>query len=431
MGARGAVALQYAAAGTLTALWGAALPAFDARLDLGAARLGAILMALAVGALVTMPVAGRLADRWTGRRLLRLSAPAAALALAGPALAGSAATLAITAVGLGMLLGVLNVALTVQAAAVERVAGRPVMTTMHGIWTLGAVAGGGAMAGGQWAGAGVRVFLMAGAVALATGMAAAGRGLVDAPAPATATAATATADPVPIRPTLLVALGLLGAAAFVAEAAATDWAGFHATRVLGAGAATGSFAYTLFLAAMTAVRFVGDAARSRLGAGRTIRFAGCTATAGFGLVLLAGELHTDGSARVGCALAGWALTGAGVAVVWPMVASALGATGGPARQLSAVTTISYGGGLVAPALLGFVAARASLPAALLIPAALVIAIAVGAPAVLAATMRGHQPHPRVPRRPVLPYQPDPQRQRAPQTRPVLREHRIDMKGSTR
>src|SRR3954454_9076309 len=71
MGARGAVALQYAAAGALTALWGASLPAFDARLDLGAARLGAILMALAVGALVAMPLAGRLADRWPGRRLLR------------------------------------------------------------------------------------------------------------------------------------------------------------------------------------------------------------------------------------------------------------------------------------------------------------------------------------------------------------------------
>lgn len=433
MGARGAVALQYAAAGALTALWGASLPAFDARLDLGAARLGAILMALAVGALVAMPVAGRLADRWTGRRLLRLSAPAAALALAGPALAGSAGTLAITAIGLGMLLGVLNVALTVQAVAVERAAGRPVMTTMHGIWTLGAVAGGAAVAAGQWAGAGVRVLLVAGALALATGVAAAGCGLVEASTSRTAEAGAVAgaADPAPIRPALLVPLGLLGAAAFVAEAAATDWAGFHATRVLGADAATGSLAYTLFLAAMTAVRFVGDAARSRLGVGRTIRLAGCTATAGFGLVLLAGELHTDGSAQVGCALAGWALTGAGVAVVWPAVTSTLGAAGGPARQLSAVTTISYGGGLVAPALLGFVAARASLPVALLIPAALVVAIAAGAPAVLAATMRGHRPPERTPRRPVLPHRPVLHTQRAPQTRPVLQEQLVDTKGPAR
>jgi hypothetical protein len=426
MGARGAVALQYAAAGALTALWGASLPAFDARLDLGAARLGVILMALAVGALVAMPLAGRLADRWPGRRLLRLSAPAAALALAGPALAGSARTLTITAIGLGMLLGVLNVALTMQAVAVERAAGRPVMTAMHGTWTLGAVVGGGAVAAGQWAGAGVRVLVVAGAVTLATGVAVAGRGLVEVSPSGTAQAGTpaGSASPVPIRATLLVALGLLGAAAFVAEAAATDWAGIHTTRVLGADAATGSLAYTLFLAAMTAVRFIGDAARSRLGIGGTIRLAGCTATAGFGLVLLAGELHTDESAQVGCALAGWALTGAGIAVVWPVVTSTLGAAGGPARQISAVTTISYGGGLVAPALLGFVAARASLPVALLIPAALMVAIVVGAPALLTATMRGH-------RRPILPHQPVPHIQRAPHTRPVRREELVDTKGSLR
>src|SRR5688500_15618123 len=62
----------------------------------------------------------RLADWWTGRRLLRLTAPGAALAVAGPALAGSVGTLVVAAVGLGVLLGVLNVALSVQAVAVER-----------------------------------------------------------------------------------------------------------------------------------------------------------------------------------------------------------------------------------------------------------------------------------------------------------------------
>ena len=166
MGARGAVAVQYAAAGALTALWGASLPSTDARLDLGAARLGAVLMSVAVGALVAMPVAGRLADRWTARRLLRVTAPGAALALTGPALAGSFGTLAVAAVGLGVLLGGLNVALSVQAVAVERAAGRPVMSTMHGTWTLGAVGGGGALAAGLRAGVDARTLLVLGAVLL-------------------------------------------------------------------------------------------------------------------------------------------------------------------------------------------------------------------------------------------------------------------------
>lgn len=425
MGVRGTVGAHYAAAGGLTALWGASLPAIDARLDLGAARLGAILMAVAVGALVAMPIAGRLADRWGGRRLLRLTAPAVALALAGPARAGSVGTLVVAAVTLGVLLGALNVALSVQAVAVERAAGRPVMATMHGTWTLGAVAGGGAITAGLRAGVDPSTLLMAGAVVLAVGLTAAGRGLVEAPVGRCGEASVVRCGEAPvgrcgdasvarcveapaappgrpepaissegrIRPRHVVALGLLGAAAFVAEAAATDWAGFHATRVLAADAATGSLAYTLFLAAMTAVRFGGDAARSRLGAARTLRLSGGVATAGYGLVLLAGALPADGSARIGCALTGWLLAGAGIAVVWPVVTSTLGAAGGSARQLSAVTTISYGGGLVAPALIGFVAARASLPVALLIPAVLVVLIAAAAPAVFT---RDHRPDPTTP-----------------------------------
>ncbi|GAA1501647.1 MFS transporter [Dactylosporangium maewongense] len=401
--------MQYAAAGALTAMWGASLPTLDARLDLGAGRLGAVLMAVAVGALVAMPVAGRLADRWTGRRLLRLTAPGAALALAGPALAGSVELLLVAAAGLGVLLGVLNVALSVQAVAVERAAGRPVMATMHGVWTLGAVAAGGAVTAGLRAGVDGRVLLLLGSLALAAAaVTVAGRALVSpmppdaVPPPSSPTLPGAVPPPssptlpgaVPppdaaTSPVVVVALGLLGGAAFVAEAAATDWAGFHATRVLGADAATGSLAYTLFLAAMTAVRFVGDAARSRLGVARTVRLAGCTATAGFGLVLLAGELPATASARIGCALTGWALSGAGIAVVWPVVTSTLGAAGGPARQLSTVTTISYGGGLVAPAIIGVVASHASLPIALLIPAALTAVIAVASPAALAATTRRH------------------------------------------
>jgi MFS family permease len=390
VGARGAVTVQYAAAGALTALWGASLPSIDARLDLGAARLGAVLMAVAVGALVAMPVAGRLADRWTGRLLLRLTAPGTALALTGPALAGSAGTLMVAAVGFGLLLGALNVALSVQAVAVERAAGRPVMSTMHGTWTLGAVVGGGAVAAGLRAGVDARTLLVLGAVLLTAAVTGAGRRLVGSPAPVTPEPDTDRAEAPRVS---VVAFGMLGAAAFVAEAAATDWAGIHATRVLGADAATGSLAYTVFLAAMTAVRFVGDAVRTRLGVARTVRLAGCTATAGFALVLLSGALPAAGSTRVWCALAGWALAGAGIAVVWPLVTSTLGAGGGPARHLSAVTTISYGGGLVAPALIGFVASRASLPVALLVPAALVTLIAAAAPAVLATA---RETRPRVP-----------------------------------
>ncbi|GAB3812384.1 MFS transporter [Kribbella italica] len=394
------IAICYGLTGVLNAVWGATLPATDARLDLGVGRLGVLLMALAVGALVAMPIAGRVADRWDGRRLLGWTLRAAAPAPLLVALAPSGEVLIAAAMGFGVLSGGLNVALSLQAVAVERALGRPVMGGMHGTWTLGAVLGGALATAGLRLGLGVQLVLVLFAGVLVVAGFAITRNL---PTPADQHGADrhgAGADSgerpggdpsAGARPGwqpsgderqmgLVVGLGLVGAAAFLTEGAATDWAGVHATRVLGADPAVGSLVYTAFFVAMTVVRFVGDPVRARLGATATIRYAGATATAGYGLVLLSSVIET---ARVGTAMAGWILAGAGMAVVWPVVVSALGASGASGRRLSMVTTISYGGGLVGPALIGAVAGQAGLPVALLIPGVLAVVVAGAAPVVLA------------------------------------------------
>ncbi len=404
MNARTAITLSYFSTGVLNAVWGATLPSTDLRLDLGAGRLGTVLIALAAGALLAMPVAGWLAERWTGQYVLRVAAPAAALALIGPALASSFPVLIATVVALGMLFGALNVGLSVQAVAVEQQAGRPIMATMHGTWTLGAVAGGAAVALGLSSDVFGQSLMLTGAIVLTLAALAIGR-------PRTLTArqgehaGTLPTAPwrKPARPgeaqslsgsarrgslgegerpsaTVVVALGVMGAAAFITEGAATDWAGVHATRVLNAEPATASLVYTVFFVAMTAVRFAGDALRSRLGAATTTQLAGSVATAGLGLVLLAGIVPSE--AQVPLAIAGWALAGVGMAVVWPVVTSALGAANGGGRKLSFVTMISYGGGLLGPALIGYVAAAASLPVALFLPAGMALLVAVMARPVL-------------------------------------------------
>lgn len=175
----------------------------------------------------------------------------------------------------------------------------------------------------------------------------------------------------------LVLLGAVAAAAFLTEGTAVDWAGVHARRVLGADAATGSLVYTVFFVALTGVRFVADTVRARLGPAGMLRLAGGTASAGYCLVLLAPNI---GAAGLGCAVTGWALTGAGMATVWPVVTSAVGSarTGTP-QQLSMVAAISYSGSLAGPALIGYVAATTSLPTALIIPAALALMVAITGP----------------------------------------------------
>jgi hypothetical protein len=272
------------------------------------------------------------------------------------------------------------------------------MATMHGTWTLGAVAGGVTVAAGLHAGMDVRLLMAAGGLIVAVAAAAVKQPRLPHP----------EADPekagAPPRPGLLIMLGLIGAAAFITEGAATDWAGVHATRVIGADPATASLVYTIFFVAMTAIRFVSDSVRARLGAATTIRLAGIVATAGCVLVHVSGAVPAATSTRIGLAITGWALAGAGIAAVWPIVISALGATGAPARRLSAVTTLSYGGGLGGPALIGYIASAATLPVALLIPAALALLVAIAAPAAMNALNKGetdashldrpHADHPR-------------------------------------
>ncbi len=377
----------HALTGLLTAVWGAGLPATDARLDLGPGRLGTTLLILALGALLAMAITGRLVDRWSSARILRVALPATAVALAITGTAPTAELLMIMAASFGMACGALNVALSTEAVAVERALARPVITRMHGFWTLGAAAGGLLVAAALQLGLDSRMVITGGALLLAVAGVGTVRRMPVTPRPAStvipSTDAPATGSGAPrFRAWQLIALGILGASAFITEGAATDWSGVHATRVLGASPAVGSIVYALFFAAMTLVRFFGDAFRARLGAGRTVRIAGTIAATGYGLVLLSGIAVTELQVQVGCAVAGWALAGAGMAIVWPVVISTLGSGGADASRLSMVTMISYGGGLVGPALIGHVADATSLSTALLIPAGLAVLVAVTAPMIV-------------------------------------------------
>lgn len=376
-----AVAGCYGLTGVLNALWGASLPATDARLNLGPARLGVALLVLGLGALLAMPVAGFLAERFMGYRVLRVAAPLYAASLAGPAAASSFGALVAAILPFGVLLGMVNVTLTLQAVDLERAEHRPAMSTLHGVWALGALSGGVVTTVALRAGAEVRLIMVIGAVSAGLAMTGLGRRLPAAVLPAPAEKTDGPSAPGG-RVGLILMLGLIGAAAFLTEGAATDWAGVYTRQVLGVDPATASLAYTIFFTSMTTVRLLGDAARSRIPAARMVLLAGLTGTAGFAVVLLAPAM---GGVAPAVALTGWALAGAGMALIWPVVSSAIGdAFPGRTKGLSMVTTLSYGGGLLGPALIGGAAARASLPVAMVIPVASIVMITIVAPRALAA-----------------------------------------------
>src|SRR5215216_5006597 len=91
--ARAAVAAVFFLNGAGTANWVVRIPAVRGRLDLSEGELGLALLGVAVGAVVTMPFAGRLVARYGSRPVTRVAAAVFACALALPALAPSLALL--------------------------------------------------------------------------------------------------------------------------------------------------------------------------------------------------------------------------------------------------------------------------------------------------------------------------------------------------
>ncbi|MFD4325647.1 MFS transporter [Nocardioides sp. NPDC058538] len=379
--------------GMLVAVWGAGLPVLDARVDLGPTRLGLLLLTLALGAAIAMPLAGHLAHRWSEAAVLRVALPTAGLLLATIGAMPAAEPMIALAAVFGICCGAINVGLTSQATAAERAAGRPVIARMHGCWTLGAVLGSSALAAALRVGADSLLLLPAaalGAGALVTLLALrlpVGTGT----APGTAAAPNAAAAQGPARGVspVLVGAGAVAAAAFVVEGAATDWAGVHTTRVLGEEPAAGATMYAAFFAAMTVVRFAGDRLRGAFAAPTLVAAAAGVTLLGFVLVLLS-PVAAEG-AQVVVAAGGWALAGAGTALVWPIVIGSLGATRIDPRRLSVVTTIGYLGGFVGPVLIGGLAAGVGLAGAMVLPATLTVLLAAAAPPLVARLLPGADP----------------------------------------
>ena len=144
----------------------------------------------------------------------------------------------------------------------------------------------------------------------------------------------------------------------MAEGAAADWSAIYLHDDLGAGTATAALAYTAFSLAMGASRLIGDSLVARTGSEVLVRAGGIVAAAGLGAALLAGDTLA--------AVAGFALLGAGLAVVVPVVFRAASAIPGvpPGTGLAAVSTMGYLGFLAGPPLIGSLAAATTLPLAL-------------------------------------------------------------------
>jgi MFS family permease len=363
----------FATSGFVMGAWAAALPGIDARLDLGEARLGTALLLIQLVGLATMAAAGRIADRVTTRKLLIWAGPATQLVLLAPAFATDYATLLAAAALYGIGVGVIEVGINAHSVELEQRYGRPIISAFHGLWSLGGAAAGALTSLGLGLGLGNQAILIAVALIGTAAMAIATRPLL--PPPGQDNSGGSSGAPVRrIGFVLLAALFVLGLGGHLVESGAIDWANLHAANVLDADDALAPLSYTVFACAMTAFRLLGDPIRAKLGPARTMLAAGTLAAAGYALVLASGAVG-----GLPLAWTGWLLAGSGIAVIVPVLFSAVGRAGGSPSNVALISMSGSAGLLLGPGAIGYIAEATSLTGGLAIPATLAVVTAIAGP----------------------------------------------------
>ncbi len=361
--------------GTATATWSSRIPAIKHELQLSDTALGLALFAIPCGSVVTFPLTGRLADRFGGAELLRVTGPLVAVLLVGPGLARDLPWLVVALFCYGASAGLLDVTMNAAGARLEPAYGRPIMSSLHAGYSLAGLLGAGL--GGLFAAAGIGPLatFVAAAVPLAAVGAVASRWVVtpDAPSPAAVgprgTGTAPAVSPVTNVALLIWVFGLLALCGQVGEGSAGDWSAVYLHDDLGTPAGFAALGLVAFSIAMTAGRLAGDGLAARFGPVRLVRFSALMAAAGLGAGLLS---HSP----VG-GVAGFALLGLGLAPVFPQIVAAAGRLD-PARagrSFARIAGVGYTGLLGGPVVIGFVAGGVGLPVALLIPAGLALVVA--------------------------------------------------------
>jgi MFS family permease len=321
-----------------------------------------------IGALLAMPFAGRLAHRFEFRPLVTTTIVAFCASLVLTALPTSLAFLCVALLIFGATAGLADMAMNTQGVMVEKALSTSVMSSLHGFWSVGVLVGSIASALAAHAGTGTRLQFAVTSLFLAAVGIAAARFVLDDPTTRETTAPPAFA--LPTRPVLLI--GLVGLCAIFGEQAGADWSAVYIQQELGGSASVAALAVSAFAVTMAGVRLMGDRVIERLGPVRTVRLSGVCAVSGALAVVLAPDLAVG--------LIGFALLGVGVAVVVPLVFAAAGRVGPhPARSIAGVAGVAYSGGLVAPGVMGGIAAASSLTASFFLVAVLtgIMAFAAG------------------------------------------------------
>jgi predicted MFS family arabinose efflux permease len=373
---RAGVLATYAAfifTGFAFASWASRIPQVRDGLELDPSELGLLLLAIAAGSLIALPLSGIVVARLGSRRTVATMAVLNGTALAVVAIGYRFGVLPVVA-GLfffGFAQGAWDVGMNVQGALVERTLKRAIMPRFHAGFSVGTVAG--ALVGSGMVALDVPVtahLLVVGAL-VAVLVPFSVRGFLVDPAevddrsrePVRRQALTAWREP----RTLMIGFFVLTFA--FAEGTGNDWTSVALIDGYGMSEVAGTLGFATFLAAMTAGRWFGPGLLDRYGRVPVIRVMALASVVGV-LLFVFGQFTL-------VAFIGAIMWGAGLSLGFPVGMSA-GADQPEmaAPRVSVIASIGYCAFLAGPPLIGFVGDQLSvLTAVTAVAVLLAVAIA--------------------------------------------------------
>ncbi len=345
-----ATRLSFFSLGFATAAWAPLIPFAQQRLNLNHADFGLLLLCMGIGSMIAMPTTGALVKRWGCRPLIALALMLLMVLLPSLTMWSSIVTMAVALFIFGSAAGCLGVAINLQAVVVEKHSVRALMSSFHGMCSLGGLTG--AMLVTALLAVGlsplmstlsvVMILLVIGGVAIPsclTSFEQDEKPLED----------TTQAPKKLYRPDgIILLIGMMCFIAFLSEGAAMDWGGIYLTSKYQLNPAFAGLAYTFFALSMTTGRFAGHILLKQWGEKNIVTYSAIGAAIGMTVIVTAPVWQV--------VVLGYALLGLGCSNIVPVMFSRVGRQNNmpKAAALSLVSTIAYTGSLSGPALIGLI-----------------------------------------------------------------------------
>ena len=354
---RFAVSLIFAINGMVFGTWASRIPAIVDFHNLSPGSLGLLIFLAGLSAVIAFSVFGRAADRYGAafitKRATILLIP---LTLIFIAFANSIWMLDFAVMFFGAIHGGDDVAMNAWATEVERQYKRPVMSSFHAMWSLGAGIGAGLGSILAFNDVGYKdhfslisivIFFLALIVAFVPFESQTNKKVTKSPF-------------ISIPKGSLMPVAIITFFASLSEGAVADWSAIFLKSVTSLNDGNAALGFTVFSVCMFTMRLMGDKISHKIGPSDTARYSGLVALTGSSILLLFDSFFL--------LLLGFGLIGLGIAVIIPLAFSRAGNDKNISQgtAIASIATLGYGGMLLGPLFLGLLAEITSIKTSFMI-----------------------------------------------------------------